>query len=458
MNRNHPREPQWRCLALLLNLVAAWALVALVVPASGQEEKLNIEAEKIVRSERPDGRQVSTRGFVQHLVRNAEPGLAFNPDFTPAEFQVWQTQVRAKMEELLSFPETPPQPVPRRLWAEDREGYRLERWELYPEPGSVVPYLVLIPHGARAEQPTPAIMCFSGSSGTKENLAGEPPLHPAFKPSDRSHAGVQHGDRNQQALQFVKAGLVAVAVDHPGNGELSDLAKFRGTTMDDRSTLARYLIDFGRDYISLSVFQKRQILDWLRAQPYVDAERVALSGHSLGTEPLLAMAVLDPQIQGIVWNDYLCPNLERAKVATRPNANGNRPPANWLGHCVPGLWEWFDYPDLVAAFAPRPLILTEGGPTHSLDLVRKAYEIAGAPENLSVHYYPKYSDPAKRRDGKPIPEGLDGMEWLDHANVDAPRHYFKGYLAVPWLTQQFQLPDPGQVYPPAPPEGGELAE
>ncbi len=76
----------------------------------------------------------------------------------------------------------------------------------------------------------------------------------------------------------------------------------------------------------------------------------------------------------------------------------------------------------------------------------------GAPENVTVHHYPRYSDPANRRDGEPIPEGLGAMEWLDRSNVDVPRHYFKGYLAVPWLTKQFKLPDPGQVYPPAPPE------
>jgi hypothetical protein len=352
----------------------------------------------------------------------------------------------------MKFPEPTTQPAPRKLWAKDRDGYVLEKWEIYPEPGSVVPYLVLIPRGATAGNPAPVIMCLPGSSGTKENLAGEPPLHSGVKPDGRSHDGWRHTERNQQALQFVKAGFIAVAVDHPGNGELSDLAKHRGTTMDDRNTLARYLIDFGRDYISLSVFQKQQILQWLRSQPSVDADRIALSGHSLGTEALLAMAVLDPKIQAVVWNDFLCPNIERAKVATKPNSRGIRPTANWLGHCVPGLWEWFDYPDLVAAIAPRPLILTEGGPTHSLNLVRKAYELAGAPENVSIHYYPKFSDPADRRDGKPIPEGLEGTQWLEHANVNAPRHYFKGYLAIPWLTDKFELPDPGEVYPPAPPE------
>ncbi len=427
--------------------------LSLSLPALGQ--KLDIEREKVIESGRPEGRHLSTRGFLQHLLRNANPRLAFNPAFTPEEMERWRVQVRTRMRELLKFPEPPPQPQPRRLWARKREGHTLQKWEVYPEPGSVVPFLVLIPHGVTADKPAPAIMCLPGSSDTKENLAGEPPLHPAFKPNDRSHAGWLHAERNRQALQFAKAGFVAVAVDHPGNGELSDLARFRGTAMDDRNTLARYLIDFGRDYISLSVFQKRQILDWLRERPYVDAGRIALSGHSLGTEPLLALAVLDPGIQAIVWNDFLCPNIERARETTKPNARGIRPPANWLGHCVPGLWEWFDYPDLVASLAPRPLILTEGGPTHSLDLVRKAYEIAGAPENLSVHYYPKYSSPAARRDGKPIPEGLDAMEWLDHANVDAPRHYFKGYLAVPWLAARFGMPDPGPVHPPAPPETGQ---
>ncbi len=432
-----------------LGLIAA-PILGLVIPAVGQE--LDIEHEKIIQSERSDGRHLSTRGFIQHLLRNAEPKLAFDPGFTPEEFEGWRLRVRDKLRELLDFPEVPRQPSPEKLWTNQRDGYRLEKWEIYPEPGSVVPYLVLIPDNVTPERPGPAVMCFPGSSGTKENLAGEPPLDPSFKTNGRSHDGWPHAVRNQQAIQFAKAGFIAVAVDHPGNGELSDLAKYRGTTADDRNTLSRYLIDSGRSYIGLSVFQKQQILEWLRAQPFVDPDRIALSGHSLGTEPLLMMAVLDPHVQAMVWNDFLCPNRERAKVSTKPNKSGIRPPANWLGHCVPELWEWFDYPDLVAAFAPRPLILTEGGPTHALNRVRKAYEIAGAPENVSIHYYPKYTNPADRHDGEPIPEGLDEEEWFEYANVDAPHHYFKGYLAIPWLTNHFRLPDCGEVYPPAPPE------
>lgn len=438
-----PQSVRWR--VLLVGTIAVQ-----LVSASTSAQGLDIERQKVLRSDRSDGRHLSTRGFVQHLARTAKPKLAFDPEMTPEEFMQWKLRVRAKLLELMAFPEITEQPEPRKLWARERQGYRLEKWEAYPEPGGVVPYLVLVPDGVTAERPAPAVLCFSGSSGTKENLAGEPPLHPSFQGNDRRHAGWLHTERNQQALQFVKAGLVAVAVDHPGNGELSDLAKHRGTTMDDRNTIARYLLDAGRHYLGYSVFQKRHILHWLRSRPDVDRERVALSGHSLGTEPLLALAILEPEVAAVVWNDFLCPNIERAKVTTKPNSRGLRPPANWLGHCVPGLWNWFDYPDLVAAFAPRPLILTEGGPAYSLELVQQAYALAGAPQRVSIHHYPKYSDPANRRDGEPIPEGLDAAEWLDRANVDAPRHFFKGYLAVPWLAAQFQLPNPGEVFPPDP--------
>tara|TARA_B100000700_G_C14477773_1_gene593624 strand:+ start:323 stop:535 length:213 start_codon:yes stop_codon:yes gene_type:complete len=49
--------------------------------------------------------------------------------------------------------EVPPQLEPAQLWIEEREGYRLEKWEAYPEPGSVVPYLVLIPDGVDHDNP-----------------------------------------------------------------------------------------------------------------------------------------------------------------------------------------------------------------------------------------------------------------------------------------------------------------
>ena len=134
----------------------------------------------------------------------------------------------------------------------------------------------------------------------------------------------------------------------------------------------------------------------------------------------------------------MCKLIKRATVLTKPTNTGLRPGTNWLGYCVPGMWEWFDYPDIIASLAPRPVIFTEGGAKTDLDLIKKAYKIMDAEDNIAVYYYPKYSDPKARRDYVNIPEGLDMEEYFQYANVDAPNHYFKADVAVPWLREMFK--------------------
>ncbi|MHC8501874.1 alpha/beta hydrolase family protein, partial [Bacteroides hominis] len=80
--------------------------------------------------------------------------------------------------------------------------------------------------------------------------------------------------------------------------------------------------------------------------------------------------------------DFLCQTQERAEVITMPDKNGRRPFPNSIRHLIPDFWKNFNFPDIVAALAPRPIILTEGGLDRDLNLVRKAYAIAGAPDNV----------------------------------------------------------------------------
>jgi hypothetical protein len=388
-------------------------------------KQIDPEKYKIISTDRPDGRYVSSRGLVQHMMRNIKPQLAFNPQFSKEEFEIWQNQLRIKMHELMQFPEVPPQPMPKLIKKEKRDGYSLEKWEIYPQPGSVVPFLLLIPDGVNHRNPAPAVLCFSGSSGDKETLAGE--KSPVFTPP--------HPEKNQMALFYVKEGLVAIAVDHPGVGESSDLELFRGSSGYDRDTFSRYLLDMGWSYLGLCAFQGQQILTWMKNQNYIDKNRIALSGHSLGTEPLMVLSILNPDIHAIVFNDFLCRIIKRAIVSTKPTVDGIRPRANWLGHCVPGLWKWFDYPDIIACIAPRPIILTEGGAVEDLDLIKHAYKIMDAEDNLAIYHYPKYQDPQNRlHDYEFIPEGLDDDEYFKYVNVDVPNHYFKSEVAVPWLV------------------------
>ena len=149
----------------------------------------------------------------------------------------------------------------------------------------------------------------------------------------------------------------------------------------------------------------------------------------------MVLGTLDSSIYGFVYNDFLCQTQERALVMTAPDKNGIRPFPNSIRHLIPDFWRKFNFPDIVASLAPRPVIMTEGGLDRDLDLVRAAYDIAGHPENLEIHHYPKFADPEKRKDIKKLPEGLGRNEYYDLVNVDGTNHYFKSELVLPWLDK-----------------------
>lgn len=385
------------------------------------------EDHKIITSERSDGRYVSTRGFVQYLIRNQQPQLAFNPQFNLEEFLDWQNKVKDKMQELMKFPDVPSQPMPKLLSRIERDCYILEKWEFYPQPGSVVPFLMLIPNGITSENPVPVALCLPGSDSSKESLADEKELHLVFKRS-------KFHDENRMANFFVQQGIVAIAIDHPGIAETSDLEKYSGKRIYDRATFSRYLLDMDWHYMGLAAFQRHQLLKWIRTLDFIDPERIVISGHSLGTVTAMYLAVLNPDIYAVVYNQCITRLIDYAKVRTKPDSSGRRPNSSWLGHSVPGMWQWFDYPDILASLAPRHIIFSEGGTLTDIELIKRAYNIMNAQDNLAFYHYPKYKDPLNRKhDYEYIPEGLDHNEFWEYYNIDGHNHYFKADVVVPWL-------------------------
>lgn len=292
-----------------------------------------------LRTSRADGRFVNSAGFVHAQLKQHPPKLAFHPKMTAADFAAWQEALRLKLRELGRFPEIPPQPPPRHLGTVQRDGYEVQRWEAYPEPLGVVPFLVLVPTGVSAATPRPAVLCLPGSAYTKESLAGEPEL------GGGPPTGVPGHDN--MAQWYAKAGMVAVAVDNPGIGETGD-------PLVGPDEISLYLVWAGRSYEMLSVSQKLSILAWMKHQAFISPGQVAVSGHSLGAKPALILGLLDPSLSAVVWNDSVVSWRERAVVCDLGAPFVNR-------QFIPGFIEWLDYPDLMAAMAPRPLLICEGG-------------------------------------------------------------------------------------------------
>lgn len=398
----------------------------LLLASEAYAQQFEPQKHHIIQTDREDGRFVSSRGFVHSLLKNMTPEYAFDENFTKAEMLVWQENMQHSMKELMKHPTLQNLPAPQLVEQIQRDGYRVEKWEAYPLPGCVVPYLVLVPDMLASDAQVPAVLCLPGKGKSKESAAGEPELHKVYGPSVTE-------DRFVMALPFVSKGMIAVVVDNPGTAETSDLERFTGIGYQ-YDQIARVLLELDWSYLGFSSYCSMHVLNWMKAHTNINKDRLIVCGFSLGTEPMMALGLMDPSIYAFIYNDFLCNTLERWVVLTEPNQKGVRNSPNTIMHLIPGFLKKFDFPDIVAAFAPRPLIFTEGGLDRDFNKVKKAYEIMGASENMEYHHYPKFEN-AKRTDLKSLPEGLNVNTYFELTNVDPPAHDMKMHQILPWLDR-----------------------
>ena len=332
--------------------------------------------------------------------------------------------LKKAMEEIMCFPEVANQPAPRCISSEARDGYTLEKWEFYPLPQVVSSFLVLKPDNLTEK--TPAVLCIPGHGRTKEGLAGEKGVYPKF--TER-----YTNPKICMAKDMVQQGYVAVAVDNAATGESADLERLKHGGDYDYDIVSRFLLELGWSWLGYTSYLDMHVLQWMKEQPYIRKDRIVVSGFSLGTEPMMVLGVLDKDIYAFVYNDFLCQTQERALVMTKPNEDLRRPFPNSIRHLIPNYWKYFNFPDIVASLAPRPIILTEGGLDRDFRLVQAAYRDTGKPNNVKFYHYPKYANPENRKDVEKLEEGMDIKSFFQAANVDPASHYYKYELILPWL-------------------------
>jgi len=360
--------------------------------------------------------------FVQNMYKNNKPKLDFDPNMTTSEFMIWKSNVIHKAKELMQYPDNMfDNPVVNHITTKHRDRYRIEKYEIQPEPDLWIPFLVLIPDNACKENKAPAVMCCPGSATPKETLCGEDFSDFSYQPATDTW---KYPYANAQALHFVKKGMVAVASDNPGTGEQE------GTY--NRNQLSLKMIMKGRNYVGLTVMYRQAILNWIKKQEYVDRNKIGLTGHSLGTESTMFLSLFDDDIKAVVHNDFVASNYQRIISCY--------PPDNFIygafWHMVPNMHEWLSFVELLAACAPKKLLVSEGGVTSDLLKIVKAYEIAGSSNNFKYVYYPEFQEEKNRLyDNSDIPENLSMDEYFKYSNVNPKKHFFKFETAVPWLVE-----------------------
>ncbi|MBQ4321755.1 MAG: acetylxylan esterase [Oscillospiraceae bacterium] len=377
-------------------------------------------------SSRPDGRFTSSMAAHMEMLRREKPKLSLPENLTKENFPQWNAAVREKLRELLLLPEFTPQPSPVLLSSVQREGYRVDKWEFYPDDYTAASFLALIPDGADEHHPVPGVLCFPGSIFSKESLAGEPLSE---NPMSQFNKFPQ---RNCMALHMVKAGYAAFAFDHP---ETADAALVRKEDYySSRTQMCHGYIQSGLCYPGVTVFQKLCVMEFIKALPYVDASRLAVSGHSLGTECALYHALLSDDIKAVVFNDMLSDQRQRYVAVTEYEnlAQMRQNIGNW--HEVPGLLRWFAFPDLCAALAPTPIAFNEGGAEEWFRKVLRAYALFDAEESVQISHYPKFADPASRTHSEVPPEiGLSEEDYFALHYTDPGDHSFRAEPSLRFL-------------------------
>jgi len=367
----------------------------------------------------------SSLHFVKHFYDYERPILECREGITIKEREEWKQKITDIMKEHMGFPENMYEtPVVNLLLSKQRDTYRIEKYEISTEPNLWTTFLVLIPNEASQENKLPGVLCCPGTCWEKEALCGEDfcDLEYEETPTRDRPARSKHG-LNTMALQYCRSGMVAIACEDMGVGEQAS-DDLRASDVD------QLLLGQGRHMMGITVEIRLGLLKWLKAQPFVNRERIAVSGHSLGVNSALRVALLDEDVKAFVFNDCLVRWREMISATCPPEKIGT---SFW--QMYPESWKLFEEEDLLAAYAPRKLFVTEGGRTEHLEKLARVYAEYGASGNFRYDHYPEYRDPANRKyDYVPYEKEMTIAKMYEYSNVTPMKHYFKGDTAVPWLV------------------------
>ena len=253
---------------------------------------------------------------------------------------------------------------PRLVERVQKDGYVREKVIYTVEEGEDVPAYLLIPDGV--EKPAPAILCIHQHAA----------MFGIGKSEAAGRIGYPHG---QYALRYCRAGFITLAADQRAFEERKRPRDWSGDRM-----AVEELILAGRTMAGAFAYEAGRAIDYLQTRPEVDAERIGITGHSMGAMAALVTLPVERRIKAAVVSCGV--NTYRGRIE-----RGETMPGAWL---IPGIMRRYELTDIYAAAAPTPLLLCAGRRDgtfkyadfeEAVPVVRAAYERAGCPERFQVH-------------------------------------------------------------------------
>ncbi|MEM0076424.1 MAG: alpha/beta hydrolase family protein [Thermoproteota archaeon] len=318
-----------------------------------------------------------TDNFIRKLYEKTKPSLAFKAK-NKEDFLEWKEKLKNKIKELLGdFPE--PAPLnPKLLSKEDTEHFVREKWLIQSEEDCWVPLYLLIPKNKKEK--LPAILCAHGHGQYGKDLVAGVHFNDSARKSEIQKLNYNYGE------QMAIAGFVTIIPDWRSFGErIGYQNPYPGRDICNVHFLQHLIL--GRTLLGANIFDGMRVIDFLVTREEVDYSRIGCMGLSFGGTMTTYLTLLDDRIKAA---DIICYATTTEHYAiSRPNFCGSQ--------IVPYLYKYADVPDVIAAIAPKPLLIESGASDtcfwiHSAlkahETIKKAYEISGASENLWIEVFP----------------------------------------------------------------------
>ncbi|MDQ1329619.1 MAG: hypothetical protein QG641_2911 [Candidatus Poribacteria bacterium] len=313
---------------------------------------------------------------------NAEVGVAELLKQTPPlhfsgktkeDWKKWRRDFRRKIVQNLG---PRPDPVPLEVEMLERvqmPGYVREKIIFNPDAFSSVPAYVLIPDGASAKDPRPAVLCAHGHGIGKDVLAGitEPDYQKQF------------------AVALALQGFVTITPDWRGFGERLDRNEWVRHPGRDGCNVAYMAYGYwGYQMLHLDICDAQRCLDYLQSRPEVDGSHLGCMGCSFGGTMTTYISALDNRIKAGVIVCYL---------STVEDALNDRGKGNTCGsQFMFGLRRYGDIADVAGLIAPRHCMVQIGSrddcfiekdALNAYHHLEKIYKSAGAGKKLVLDHF-----------------------------------------------------------------------
>jgi dienelactone hydrolase len=307
-------------------------------------------------------------------------GAEFAPPFkVPTTLSAWKQKrkkIRTELWQLLGqLPPRPKVPDVKTLSVDDRGSYTVEKFSFDNGAGATVPGYLLRPKNVSGK--APAIL-FCHRHGGHYDLGKEELFETNHLPEVVGPA-------------LASRGYVVLCIDAycfgERNGRGPDGAKERGT--EGEWSAAKFQLWAGRSLWGMIVRDDLMALDYLASRPEVDAERIGVTGMSMGATRSWWLMALDDRIKTGV--PVCCLTRGRNLI------DNGLLSAHGIYYFVPGILTHFDAEAIVALIAPRPVFFQDGDedPNAPVDgvraiqaAVRPAYDLFGQATNFQSVIYP----------------------------------------------------------------------